>query len=614
MDQLQPEKLKKLNQRHFRGALIRSGTSILMWLFTLLAFLLGHFKTYHFVGATAAVLFLVLMNPPMLLVMKHIKNKQLYDLFSFFTNQLEIMGYTAVIYFAGGIEAAYLTLFYGSLVTYVGVVTSRKHSIFVASLCIANYSIMAGLVHFGILPNTQLISNGTISGLALLLQLSTIMVFLYIMAYISATSANTIRMQKNKLQQQNVEMANINDRLRKEIIERKHTEEENKSLQAQLQRAQKMEAIGTLAGGVAHDLNNILVGLVSYPELVLMEIPQNNPLRNSILTIQKSGEKVAAIVQDLLTLSRRELNITEVLNLNTIITEYLNSPEYHRLASGHPDIQLETRLEKNLLNVLGSPIHLSKTIMNLVSNAIDAMPVGGKITLSTENRYVDAPIKGYDQIRKGDYIILTISDTGIGISLEDMDKIFEPFYTKKALGKNGTGLGMTVVWGTVKDHEGYIDVQSEEGKGTQFVLYLPVTRKELHIEKSPLSIEEYLGNGKKVLVVDDDEFQREIASKMLSKLGYCVSCASSGEKAIDYMKGNTTDLLILDMIMDPGMDGLETYKQILKIHPGQKAIITSGFSETDRVLEAQKLGVGAYIRKPYILEKIGLAVRNQLTG
>jgi CheY-like chemotaxis protein len=180
------------------------------------------------------------------------------------------------------------------------------------------------------------------------------------------------------------------------------------------------------------------------------------------------------------------------------------------------------------------------------------------------------------------------------------------------MGRSGTGLGMAVVWGTVKDHDGYIDVQSAEGEGTTFTLYFPATRQQLVKEQACLSIEDYTGSGQSILVVDDVKEQREIAFTILSELGYSVATVSSGEEAVEYMKNNSADLLLLDMIMDPGIDGLDTYKQILKLHPGQKAIIASGFSETGRVKEAQRLGAGQYVRKPYTLEKIGIVVKTEL--
>ena len=387
---------------------------------------------------------------------------------------------------------------------------------------------------------------------------------------------------------------------------------EAKRLQAQLQRAQKMEAIGTLAGGVAHDLNNILSGLVSYPELLLMQIPPDSPLRKPILTIQRSGEKAAAVVQDLLTLARRGVAVSEVVNLNDVILQYLKSPEYERLRSFHPGVDMETHLATGLLNISGSPVHLSKTVMNLISNAAEAVLGGGNIVVSTVNRYIDRPVKGYEDVLEGDYVVLTVTDPGVGISADDIKKIFEPFYTKKKMGRSGTGLGMSVVWGTVKDHHGYIDVESREGEGTTFTLYFPATRKAKGRDEPPLSIEDYRGRGESILIVDDVEQQREIASEMLKGLGYSVAAVSSGEEAVEYLKTNPVDLLVLDMIMDPGMDGLETYRRIIQFRPGQKAVIASGFSETERVREAQRLGAGAYVKKPFLSAKIGPAMRAEL--
>lgn len=387
---------------------------------------------------------------------------------------------------------------------------------------------------------------------------------------------------------------------------------EEKRLKKRLLQSQKMEAVGTLAGGVAHDLNNILSGLVSYPELLLMDIPEDSPLRKPILTIKYSGQKATIIVQDLLTLARRGVAVTEVVNLNDIIYDYLKSPEHEKLKSFHPGAEFKINLAPDLLNILGSPVHLSKTVMNLISNAAEAMPDAGTITISTSNQYLDKPVRGYEDVQEGDYVVLSVVDSGVGMSEEDLARIFEPFYTKKVMGRSGTGLGMAVVWGTVKDHNGYIDVQSKEGEGASFTLYFSVTRKKRTKEESILPIEEYMGKGESVLVVDDVEEQREIATGMLRKLGYSVTTVSNGEEAVEYMKNNSVDLIVLDMIMDPGINGRETYQKILNLHPNQKAIIASGFSETDDVKAAQELGAGQYIQKPYILEKIGIAVRDEL--
>jgi two-component system cell cycle sensor histidine kinase/response regulator CckA len=397
-----------------------------------------------------------------------------------------------------------------------------------------------------------------------------------------------------------------------DITEHKREEEEKRKLEVQLQRAEKMEAIGTLAGGVAHDLNNMLSAIVGYPELLLMQIPEDSPLRKSILRLQDSGNKAAAIVQDLLTLARRGVGIKEVVNLKYIIFEYLKSPEHEKLKLYHPCVEIETNIESDLLNISGSSVHLIKTVENLVYNAAEAMPDGGKIFISAENRYIDKPINGYDSVEEGEYITLMVSDTGIGISKKDLERIFEPFYTKKVMGRSGTGLGTAVVWGTVKDHKGYIDVQSTEGKGSTFTLYFPASREKMAKKEDILPVEDYMGKGESILVVDDVKEQIELALTMLTTLGYSAHAVSGGEEAVEYLKEHTVDLIVLDMVMDSGMDGLDTYKEIVKLHPQQKAIIASGFSETDRVKEAQRLGAGAYVKKPYTLEKIGLSVREEL--
>ena len=398
-----------------------------------------------------------------------------------------------------------------------------------------------------------------------------------------------------------------------DITELKRAEAEKQDLEVQLQRARKMEALGTLAGGVAHDLNNILSGIVSYPELILMELPEDSSLRRPLQTIQKSGAKAAAIVQDLLTLARRGVEVADTVNLNLLVIDYLSSPEHDKLRLHHPRVRIRKELDGHLLSFLGSPLHLSKVVMNLVTNAAEAMPEGGEICIATANRYIDTYINGYDNVSEGDYATLTVSDTGIGIAPEDRERIFEPFFTKKVMGRSGTGLGMAVVWGTVKDHKGYIDFQSEPGQGTVFTLYFPATRRELHNTGATEDLtQDITGRGESILVVDDILDQRIIATQMLKKLGYRTAAVGSGEEAVAYLKRQPVDLLVLDMIMEPGMDGCDTYQQVQKIRPGIRTVIASGFSESDRVKAARRLGAGCYLKKPYTLQQLGGAVRGEL--
>jgi len=397
-----------------------------------------------------------------------------------------------------------------------------------------------------------------------------------------------------------------------DITVRNNAENEKKKLELQLARSHKMETIGLLAGGVAHDLNNVLCAVVSYPELILMNLPKNSPVEKLINKIKQAGEEAAAIVQDMLTLARRGVNTVKVLNINDIIISSMFSPECEKLKDLHSNIKIKTKLQNEISNIEGSEVHLKKTIINLLINAAEAQPDGGKIIVSTETKYIDKPIKGYETICEGNYVIIKVIDNGIGISDDDLERIFEPFYTKKIMGRSGTGLGMSVVWGTVQDHNGYIDVISSKGYGTTFELYFPVSEQLVSEEKKRPSLNEYLGNRETVLVIDDLYNQRVIAKNILEKLGYSVNTVASGEDAIDYIKKNPQDIIVLDMIMEPGIDGLETYREILKFYPNQKAIIASGFSENERVKETQEIGAGIYIKKPYTIENIGLAIKNEL--
>lgn len=386
---------------------------------------------------------------------------------------------------------------------------------------------------------------------------------------------------------------------------------ERKRLEQQLQKSQKMEFLGLLAGGVAHDLNNVLSGIVSYPELLLMDLPEDNKLRRPLQTMREAGLRAAAIVQDLLTIARGVATVNEPLNLNDLVTDYLASPECGALRRHHPGVAITTRLDPDLLNISGSSVHVRKVIMNLVSNAAEAIREQGEILIATENRYLDRTLKGYHEISNGEYAVVSILDTGEGISGEDLEKIFEPFYTKKKMGRSGTGLGLAVVWNVMQDHKGYIDVATT-GQGTRFELYFPITRDPVAEKGVSVSVKDYMGRGERILVVDDVASQREISCRILDSLGYRAVAVASGEAAVEYLKNDSADLILLDMIMEPGINGHETYERIIANNPSQKAIIVSGFSETEDVKKTQRLGAGQYVKKPLTIERIGLAVREEL--
>jgi PAS domain S-box-containing protein len=397
----------------------------------------------------------------------------------------------------------------------------------------------------------------------------------------------------------------------RDISDQRRSEQREADLRARLSRAARMESLGLLAGGVAHDLNNILGPLVGYPDLILEQIPPDSPLRADIEEIRESSLRAAALTQDLLTMARRGNYKLEPISLNTVVETYLGSASFDQLKERHPSVSFDFRLDPELLPVHASPIHLSQVVMNLVANACEAMTNDGLVTIATENRYFDLPTRGYDAIPEGEYTCLIVRDTGIGIPAENIERIFEPFYTSKQMGRSGTGLGLAIVYSVVKDLGGTIDVKSTPGQGSEFALLFPLHRdavKEPDPANSP-----YRGS-ETILVVDDIKEQRTIVERMMSKLGYTVVSAADGHVAIDYLLRNDVDLVIMDMVLGTSMDGLETYRRILEIRPGKRCIIVSGFEPNDRVREAQGLGAGEYVRKPFTYERLSRAVWDHLHG
>lgn len=402
------------------------------------------------------------------------------------------------------------------------------------------------------------------------------------------------------------ELQQTNHRLEREM-------EERRKLETQLIRSQKMEAVGTLAAGVAHDLNNILCGIVNYPELLMQEVDPQSTMHKQLQLIQQTGYKAAAIVQDLLTLGRRAVTSQDQIDLERVVKDFLQSPQWSETQRHHPEVHVQTAIESGLFYLVGSEVQLTKALMNLVSNAAEAIPAGGTITIGLCRQKLDNALAGYESIPPGDYFVLSVADNGTGIDPEDMQHIFEPFYTKKKMGCSGTGLGLAVVWGIVRDHSGYIDLRSSAKTGTRFDLYFPDTGIECISQPKRQARQMPAGsNTHRILVVDDIVEQREIAVEMLKTLGYIAEAVDSGEAALTYLEQRPADLLLLDMIMDPGIDGLETYRRVLAVNPRQKAIIASGFSKTERVLETLELGASHFLNKPYRLQHLAEAVRTAL--
>ena len=399
------------------------------------------------------------------------------------------------------------------------------------------------------------------------------------------------------------------EHLREEVAKKTEAERQRGIIEQQLQRALRMEAVGQLAAGIAHDLNNILSGIVTLPQLMLLDVEEGDPMTKPLLQMQKSGKRASVIVQDMLTLARSGMTAEEVIDPIAIVEAYLIGPEMEELKREYPEIVIQTDIDDDVMNIKGAPAQLTNVLMNLINNSAEAIRKSGEISISLHNTYVDKPFGTYDSVAEGDYVLLTIQDTGEGIAPENVSQIFEPFFTKKTMGRSGTGLGMAIVWNTVKDHRGYIDIISEPDAGTTVYLYFPVTRESLLKIAEP-DIATTSGNGENILIVDDVAEQRQIAESILTRLSYKVTTVASGEEAIVYLEENTPDLIILDMIMDPGMDGLQTCQAILPSNPTIPIVIASGYSEEKNIREALRLGARKYIKKPYSIETLGFTVKD----
>lgn len=390
-------------------------------------------------------------------------------------------------------------------------------------------------------------------------------------------------------------------------------EQEELRLRKKLAQSEKLKNLGLLAGSVAHDLNNILAGIATYPEVLLMDQGLQGKVRQGLKIIQDSGRKASSVVGDLLTISRGASAEMEIININTVVERYMTAAEFEKIKQTYPLVRIDTMLEPELFNVRGSYIHLEKTIMNLVLNAVEetALQRDGQVIVSTANQCVDKGSDAFEDIPSGEYVTLSVEDNGSGIQEAFLEKIFDPFFTQKEMGKSGTGLGLTVVWNTVQDHNGFIRVFSDRN-GTRFDLLFPAIRQPLPAQEKVSSIKEIKGNGERILVVDDLPDQRKIAGTILRNLGYEVYTVSDGVDAVAFIRENPVDLVILDMIMEPSISGLETYRRMKEIYPGQKAIIASGHSVSEEVLEAQNLGAGSFVKKPFTILDMGIAVKEEL--
>ncbi len=403
-----------------------------------------------------------------------------------------------------------------------------------------------------------------------------------------------LEISRNNLAEKNIELAN--------------TLKELKSTQKQLLHAQKMESMGTLAGGIAHDFNNLLSGILGYASLLKIKIEPDCTTYKYADTIEQSAVKASRLTQQLLAFSRGGKYQSQVVNINKAIEETLHLLE----RTIDKKIQIEQSLASDLWTVEADPSQIEQVLMNLGINARDAMPTGGKLTVTTENVHLSGNSNiGYIEATEGNYVKISISDTGKGIPEEIQSKIFDPFFSTKEKGK-GTGLGLAVVYGIVKNHGGHINVKSSPADGTTFEIFIPMSDKAE--EMTGVVMESKVPGGREtILLVDDEEVLRNLGHEILTNKGYTVFLASNGLEAIQWyekQEGNI-DLVILDMIM-PKMDGVETYKHLKAMNSSLKILISSGYSHDSPSHTDFQNGIEGFVQKPYKIDALTKKVREIL--
>ncbi len=379
---------------------------------------------------------------------------------------------------------------------------------------------------------------------------------------------------------------------------------EQKELHQKLAQAERLETAGQIAGQIAHDFNSLLAPLTAYPTLLRSDLPAGHKSLELIHDMETAASRIAEINQQLLSLGRRGHYRMEAIDLNELIRELPNLKAFPK------GVKIKTFLSPEISRIKGGTAQLTRALTNLVQNAVEAMQNVGILQISTKNVSLDLKSGLRETTPKGEYVKLEIADTGPGISSAIQKKIYDPFFsTKKMDNMRGSGLGLSIVHGIVEDHEGHIFVDSTPGQGSRFSLYFPVFKTK--VSRETPSSEVPSGIGEKLLIIDDDPVQRRVAEQLLKRLGYRVTSVPGGEEGVELLQQQPQELIILDMKMG-GIDGTETFRQILKINPSQKAIVMSGYPQSKRVQEAQKLGVDEFIHKPIVPNLLAKAIHRVL--
>jgi signal transduction histidine kinase len=397
----------------------------------------------------------------------------------------------------------------------------------------------------------------------------------------------------------------------KDITQEKQAEAERLRLEEQLRASQKMEAIGSLAGGIAHDFNNMLYVIMSFTDLALDSLDAGNPMRSQLGEVKKASERAAALIRQLLAFSRKQILLSVPLDLNRVITELQKM--LHRILG--EDIAMVLVLAAELALIMADPSQIEQVLMNLVVNARDAMPTGGKLTIETANVDLDAAfMMSESTVRPGPYVMLAVTDTGCGMDAETAKRIFEPFFTTKARGK-GTGLGLSTVYGIVRQSGGEILVQSQPGQGTTFRIYLPRTEAAIRDMPGIPPAPTRMTGDETILIVEDEPAVRDLAKQVLVKVGYTVLTAANGDEALLLCEQHAgkIHLALTDVVM-PGMGGRGFAEQLSKARPETKILYMSGYTD-DAIDNHGTLDAGTHLlTKPFSLSDLRRKVRELLDG
>jgi len=397
----------------------------------------------------------------------------------------------------------------------------------------------------------------------------------------------------------------------RDISERVKSEQDALALQEKLARANRLEALGLMAGSVAHDLNNILTAVVNYPDILLKQMDEQDPHYSEIKKIQEAGKRAAAVVSDLVSVARGKKRKAPPVDLNDQIVSYLESIEHSDRLSAYPGVAIDTSLQAGLNRCFCSPACIHKILLNLIGNALEAINGSGTIFITTENSRFARPVLRDQTMRVGEYVKMSVADNGEGITPDDLEHIFDPFYSTKKIGRSGTGLGLAIVWNSVMESDGWIEAGSD-GAGSRFDVYLPAAPPNLSTVDEQKSERPDHGGGEIILLVDDEAEQVEMMQRMLSTIGYKAFGATSSTEALGFLRSCRVDLVVLDMIMENDLDGCQLYQKILEISPAQKALVVSGFARSEQAEQARALGVSRILEKPVSLPEVSRAIRETL--